>query len=258
MFIKMKRTTFFLRTLIVFLLLFSFSVSVAENLPLKILKDYPKDLSFAGNYLLHKKNYVVSSLLFIGGTFFADKSINEFTLHHQSTMMTRMTNVTNNFGNPYYTVPPTLLLGTAGYIFKDEKLFGASLISLESAVTASVLSTAFKGLFGRGRPFVTDNPLNFKPFSSKFGFTAFPSGHTTFAWATFTPFAEMYHLPVLYLIPLSVNVARIYKNKHWFSDTVAGSLLGFGVGYLFSKSHEKSDSFFIISYQNGIFISHCF
>lgn len=43
----------------------------------------------------------------------------------------------------------------------------------------------------------------------------------------------------MYAIPLLVDFERIYKNKHWTSDVIAGSAIGFSVGYLFSENHLK-------------------
>ena len=55
-------------------------------------------------------------------------------------------------------------------------------------------------------------------------------------WAVATPFAEEYNAPWLYGVAAATNFARIGSRQHWVSDTVAGSLLGYGIGKIFWES----------------------
>ncbi|HLW07688.1 MAG TPA: phosphatase PAP2 family protein, partial [Marinilabiliaceae bacterium] len=68
-------------------------------------------------------------------------------------------------------------------------------------------------------------------------YKSLPSGHASLAFAVFTPFAENYSR-WLYAIPISVAFGRVYQNKHWFSDVVVGSSIGFISGWLFT--HNKN------------------
>jgi membrane-associated phospholipid phosphatase len=60
--------------------------------------------------------------------------------------------------------------------------------------------------------------------------TSFPSDLTTVAWATVTPYAKEYDAPWLYGVAALTNIGRIAERRHWLSDTVGASLLGWGVG----------------------------
>ncbi|MBI2318382.1 MAG: phosphatase PAP2 family protein, partial [Betaproteobacteria bacterium] len=80
----------------------------------------------------------------------------------------------------------------------------------------------------------------FKPFTSTSGFDAFPSRHAAVAWAVATPFALEYHAPWLYGIAAVTNLARVGSREHWFSDTVAGSLIGYGIGRIFWESARRA------------------
>jgi membrane-associated phospholipid phosphatase len=51
-------------------------------------------------------------------------------------------------------------------------------------------------------------------------------------WAAITPYAEEYGMPWLYGAAALTNLARIGSREHWVSDTVASSLIGYGLGYL--------------------------
>ncbi|MFZ1909176.1 MAG: phosphatase PAP2 family protein, partial [Burkholderiales bacterium] len=73
---------------------------------------------------------------------------------------------------------------------------------------------------------------NFSPGSSADSQHSFPSNHTVLMWAAITPYAEEYGMPWLYGAAALTNLARIGSREHWVSDTVASSLIGYGLGYL--------------------------
>jgi len=123
----------------------------------------------------------------------------------------------------------------------------ASLTSLEAGLTAGLITVGMKIAIGRQRPYCSNDPFTFKPFNGTFDCMSFPSGHTALAWSMITPFAVYYNQPILYLIPLSVNVARVYKNKHWLSDTIMSTGLGFSIGYFFSKKHIEKNRKFVFN-----------
>ena len=56
------------------------------------------------------------------------------------------------------------------------------------------------------------------------------------SWAVVTPFAEEYNAPWLYGVAVISNLARVGSRRHWVSDTVAGSLLGYAIGRVFWES----------------------
>ena len=51
-------------------------------------------------------------------------------------------------------------------------------------------------------------------------------------WAAVTPYAKEYDMPWLYGVAALTNLARTGSREHWFSDTVAGSVLGYALGHL--------------------------
>ncbi len=88
----------------------------------------------------------------------------------------------------------------------------------------------------RGRPGTGLNVGSYKPFSNTSNFDAFPSRHAAVAWGVITPFAMEYRAPWLYGLAAATNLARIGSREHWVSDTVAGGLIGYGLGRLFYES----------------------
>src|SRR3979409_2193441 len=96
---------------------------------------------------------------------------------------------------------------------------------------------------GRSRP---ERDLGKKDFSQKRDVdnASFPSDLTTVAWAAVTPYAKEYDAPWLYGIAALANVGRVAERRHWFSDTVAGSFIGYGVGSLMwtlNRERQKGD-----------------
>jgi membrane-associated phospholipid phosphatase len=98
-------------------------------------------------------------------------------------------------------------------------------------IGASLLSSTTKALVGRPRP-----PVAVR--AAGVGGSAFPSGHATQAAATYVALAiiawVMVASPtlrkllgiVLAVIATSVGLSRLYLGVHWFSDVVAGWLVG--------------------------------
>ena len=116
--------------------------------------------------------------------------------------------------------------------------------AVEAGFTALLLSTGLKSGVGRARPEEGLGNRSFNPFSSDSRYQAFPSRHTSVAWAVATPFALEYNAPWLYGVAALTNLARVGSREHWVSDTVAGALIGYGLGRIFwesSRSRGKNE-----------------
>lgn len=113
----------------------------------------------------------------------------------------------------------------------------------ESILLANLVSGGIKVVAGRARPELdVNNPRDFQLFRGFRGssFQSFPSGHTTtaFAFATtisselvrWQPGTRWTVGPVMYTGAALVGVSRMYNNKHWASDVMAGAAIGTFVG----------------------------
>jgi len=108
--------------------------------------------------------------------------------------------------------------------------------AVEAGATALALSTGLKIAFGRARPSTGLSHTTYEPFTTEDRYNAFPSRHVAAAWALATPFALEYDMPWLYGVAALSNAGRIASGEHWVSDTVAGALLGYGIGRIFWES----------------------
>jgi undecaprenyl-diphosphatase len=98
---------------------------------------------------------------------------------------------------------------------------------LASVVTAGVATVAIKRIVGRFRPADASDQYVFRPFSSH---DAFPSGHTTVAFALAASLSEEIHRPwataLLYAGATGTGWSRLNDHKHWLSDVLAGATVG--------------------------------
>jgi hypothetical protein len=113
------------------------------------------------------------------------------------------------------------------------------LLSAEALVNSIITEAALKGITQRARPMAGVERSEFFD-----GGNSFPSGHSTQAWAVATVIANEYkHRPAVqiaaYGIASAVSLARFTGHKHYISDVVAGSALGYGIGKFVFKAHHR-------------------
>ena len=114
------------------------------------------------------------------------------------------------------------------------------LLSAEAMVNSIIVEGVLKGVTQRARP------LDGRERSEFFdGGSSFPSGHATQTWAVATVIANEYKdRPAVqiaaYGVATAVSVARFTGHKHYLSDIVAGSALGWGIGRYVYRTHHVS------------------
>ena len=121
----------------------------------------------------------------------------------------------------------------------DYRARETGLLSAEALVNSMITEAALKGITQRARP--TDGRERSEFFD---GGNSFPSGHSTQAWAVATVIAHEYKdRPAVqiaaYGIASAVSVARFTGHKHYISDVLAGSALGFGIGKFVYHAHHR-------------------
>jgi membrane-associated phospholipid phosphatase len=138
---------------------------------------------------------------------------------------------------------PFAVMGLSTVFAFDEsrpQLSDTGLAAVEAGAVAFVAATGLKYAVGRARPDSGESPSQFNPFETDEKWSSFPSRHTAVMWAAVTPYAKEYGMEWLYGLALVTNAARTASREHWFSDTVAGSLLGYGLGHLAWEARRGS------------------
>ena len=125
-------------------------------------------------------------------------------------------------------------------VTRADAVADAGLHAAEGLALASAVSSLVKSVTGRARPFMSEgDQYNFRPFKgfSDGRYRSFPSLHEGggFAFAAVVseevarrrPAVGHYVVaPLLYGGAAAVGASRIYSNKHWASDVLAGATVG--------------------------------
>jgi membrane-associated phospholipid phosphatase len=145
-----------------------------------------------------------------------------------------------------------LFLGV-GLIGGDTKSTETAVLASSAMLQSGLLVAFLKGIFGRQRPFWADGvdhwsgPVGFfKRFASGQNgrYDSFPGGHSITAFSLATVVAMQYRksvwVPILaYTTATAVALSRVTENKHWLSDSLVGSVLGYVIGRLVVRNHRS-------------------
>jgi len=124
-----------------------------------------------------------------------------------------------------------------GLAAKDNRARQIALGGTQAFVMAAVSSQVLKHIFHRHRP-SQDSPPNPYLWEGPFkgwDYTAFPSGHTTAAFAIASMMSKVYKDKIWvgilsYGLATGVGLSRVYDNVHWPSDVLIGAALGYAIG----------------------------
>lgn len=165
----------------------------------------------------------------------ADRPVQEWMQGHQDPAVSRGADFVRQAGNGWYTVPLLGGLWGTGWALESPREQRAAREATEALVLSAVVSQAVKYSAGRKRPFATDDPWDWGSTRGAEG-KSFVSGHSQAAWSVLTVIGLEYRnvpavAPLAFGLAGACSVSRLYDDKHWTSDVVAGSLLGFASGY---------------------------
>ncbi|QTA38110.1 phosphatase PAP2 family protein [Thermosipho ferrireducens] len=139
-----------------------------------------------------------------------------------------------NFINNMDTKDFLMLSGiTALITYLDDPYLSFTII--ESTLFTGGVTQLLKFLTGRARPYENKGSFHFRPFNFENSYHSFPSGHSSLAWAIFTPIAEKYG-NIWLVIPAIFSISRVLGDYHWTSDVIAGAILGYNIGKTFFKT----------------------
>ncbi len=147
-------------------------------------------------------------------------------------------------GNGGYDAAIVAGYGGLGLLLKDPYMQDTALLAAESFLAANTAGTLLKYTAGRARPYAEDGKRRFTPFKFKTARTSFPSGHTVSAFSVASVFAARAESTVVkvlaYSLASSVAFQRVYADKHWASDVLAGAAIGTAVGRWVAAKKTKS------------------
>jgi membrane-associated phospholipid phosphatase len=150
----------------------------------------------------------------------------------------------------YATAAAFLVVGLIG---RNDKTIETGVLATSAMLQSAVLVTFLKALFGRQRPSWANGvdrwsgPVGFTEWvkSGIYGkYDSFPGGHSITAFSLATVLAMQYRqtvwVPILaYATATGVALSRVTEGRHWLSDCLVGSVLGYVIGRMVVTNHRS-------------------
>jgi membrane-associated phospholipid phosphatase len=161
----------------------------------------------------------------------ADGDIRVHVIGHRTQGQKDFFDFITRFGEGPYLGGFLAGLFAVGQFSGNDGLRKTAWLGVESFVAASVFSTVLKLAVGRDRPGVDKGSRSFHPFATQSSQTSMPSGHATSIWSVATVIADRtdngFVDVACYGLAALTSLSRIYVDKHWASDVLIGSAIGY-------------------------------
>lgn len=167
--------------------------------------------------------------------------------------------ITNGGGVPF-AVSVCGLFYLGGLAFNDDKAKQTGFLTAYALANTAIIITVGKVITGRQRPDadngvdkwhwlsdyrlqITNGKLKTKGFDNFHN--SFPSGHSAVAWTFATVISSQYNdkmlvAPIAYTLATAVTLSRLTEYRHWLSDVIMGSAIGFGIGKYVVNHHRNT------------------
>src|SRR5438477_10222555 len=160
----------------------------------------------------------------------------------ESTRALNASRIISYAGSMYGVGAVTATFYLAGRAGHNDRAREMGILGAEALIDSAIVVTAVKEITQRTRPSGGRSRSDFFD-----GGSSFPSGHSIEAWSLATVIANEYHdhLPVqiaAYGIASAVSVARFTGQKHYLSDILVGSAMGYGIGRYVYRTHHLARS----------------
>ncbi|MFQ5691635.1 MAG: phosphatase PAP2 family protein [Nitrospinota bacterium] len=209
--------------------------------PKRVLKDAVQAVKAPARW--DRSDWLVMGAIAAGtaATFAADEEVQDLVLGNPNDTATDAFKAINAFGRTEVQLGVIGTFLAAGKLTRNPRLVDTGVMGLEALLFTAVTVLPLKAVVGRDRPRETSDAFEFSPFS--LSNASFPSGDTATAFALGTVVADQYRQPwvtgTAYGLATLVGAARIYRNKHWLSDTVGGAAIGYLIGRFVAKMQRQ-------------------
>jgi len=157
----------------------------------------------------------------------------------ESTSQLNASRIVSYAGSTYGVAAVAGAFYVAGRAGHNPRARETGVLGAEALLDSAIVVNALKEITQRTRPSGGRSRGDF--FN---GGSSFPSGHSIEAWSLATVIANEYHdhLPVqiaAYGIASAVSMSRFTGQKHYLSDVLVGSAMGYGIGrYVYGAHHR--------------------
>jgi membrane-associated phospholipid phosphatase len=127
------------------------------------------------------------------------------------------------------------ILYTTGRLTKNADLRDAGLGCAAGHLSSAGLRDVIYALVSRARPRITPEPYHIAlPGTKNWDMHSFLSGHIANSMSCASFLGHRFSLgaaePLPYMYSAAIGLGRMADGRHWFSDTMAGALMGFAIG----------------------------
>jgi len=169
------------------------------------------------------------------GLYAYDGQIRRWVQDRWTTQGDHVTDYIQPFGNGLYLVPALGVYYGYGYVAEDTRSERAAMLGLEGYVVSGLMVNALKYATHRHRPNTGDPRDTWDGPSFENDNLSFPSGHASSAFAVAAVLSSEYHEStavsvISYGMATLVAASRVYDDKHWASDVLVGSAIGYFTG----------------------------
>jgi membrane-associated phospholipid phosphatase len=199
-------------------------------------------------------------LLFTTGALLLDDEVRDVLLRNEASGLGEtLIDVGFQYGKPGLTSMGALGFYGAGTAFGSSWARETGIMILENVVVAGLTQQTLRVMVGRARPKENLGNHDFEPFTTDDRFASFISGHAAMAFGTSTVLARQidntWASVGLYALAALTPISRVYTDRHWFSDALMGSALGYFTANTVVNWHRRhphfSDRFSILPTGNG-------
>jgi membrane-associated phospholipid phosphatase len=178
----------------------------------------------------------------------ADEPLRRFAMNHQNKVAGTISEYVEPLGHPKNMLAVAGGVYASGLVFRNPKMQRTGIL-IASALTINDFATSnLKDKFQRRRPDISVHNWYFEGPEGGRHNASMPSWHTSTAFTVATSVAIVYkdHTwvpPVAYGMATLVGLSRVYNNKHWTTDVMAGAAVGFlsakGANFLLKQAEMQ-------------------
>jgi membrane-associated phospholipid phosphatase len=166
----------------------------------------------------------------VAATFLLDQPVHDFVQDNKTSAQDDIANVAKRFHEPVVTIAAATGGMAAGLVFRQMTVAQTGVQILAAYGLTSGMMIVTKWAFGRSRPSTTPDDNTVFDWFAGGQDNSFPSGAAAVTFSLATTLADAIDQPVatvvLYTGATLNSWARVYADRHWFSDVFTGALYG--------------------------------
>jgi membrane-associated phospholipid phosphatase len=167
----------------------------------------------------------------IATLFLIDEPVQELMQRNQTDELDDIANVAKRFHHKDVFLVSSGMAMSLGLAFRQPKVAETGVQILAAYGLSSGMMIATKWAFGRNRPSETPDDVGSFNWFDGGSFSAFPSGAAAVTFSLATTLSDAIEIPavtiVLYTGATLNSWARLYSDRHWFTDVALGALYGY-------------------------------